>query len=164
MSDLPPIIPETAADSAEVEALINAAFGPGRFVKTAERLRENREPAPGLSVVARQDGRLVGCARMWPIHIGEAPALLLGPFAVADDWRSRGLGRALIDAACERAKAAGHGLVLLVGDGAYFARVGFEPVDRLAVRFPGPVDMRRLLVRALKDGAADGLAGFVSAG
>lgn len=164
MSDLPPIVPETDADFAEVEALIDAAFGPGRFVKTAERLRENRAPAPGLSVVAREGGGLVGCARMWPIHIGQTPALLLGPFAVQDGWRSRGLGKALIEAACARAKAAGHGLVLLVGDAAYFSRAGFEPVDRAAVQFPGPVDMRRLLVRALKDGAAEGLAGLVRAG
>lgn len=152
MSDLPPIIPETAADSTEVEALIDAAFGPGRFAKAAERLRENRAPAPGLSVVAREAGRLVGCARMWPIHIGDAPALLLGPFAVAEGWRSRGLGRALIEAACERAKAAGHSLVLLVGDAAYFSGLGFAPVGA-TVELPGPVDRRRVMVRPLTDGA-----------
>lgn len=163
MSLLPPITPETVADSEEVDALIEAAFGPGRLVKAAERLRENRTPSPGLSVVAREDGAVVGCARMWDIRIGEAAALLLGPFAVADHWRNRGLGAALINAACERAKAQSHALVLLVGDAAYFSRTGFAPVERGAVTLPGPVDQRRILARALKDGADAGLAGEVAA-
>jgi predicted N-acetyltransferase YhbS len=164
MSSLPPITPETADDRVAVEALIEAAFGPGRLVKTAERLRETRTPAPGLSVVAREDGEIVGCARMWDIHIGEAPALLLGPFAVAHHWQNRGLGAALIEAACVRARREGHALVLLVGDEAYFSRMGFHRAERGAVVLPGPVDGRRILVRALKDGAADGLRGEVTAG
>lgn len=164
MSSLPPITPETAEDLAAVEALIEAAFGPGRLVKTAERLRENRGPAPGLSVVAREDGVVVGCARMWDIHIGRTPALLLGPFAVAAHWRSRGLGAALVEAACERARNHGCGLILLIGDEAYFSRAGFHPVEPGAVTLPGPVDARRVLLRALKDGAADGVQGQVSAG
>lgn len=164
MSSLPPIVPETAADSAEVDALIEAAFGPGRFVKTAERLRENREPAPGLSMVAHEAGAVVGCARMWDIQIGETPALLLGPFAVAAGWQNRGLGAALIEAACRHAEALGHALVLLVGDAAYFSRAGFHSVERGAVTLPGPVDGRRVLLRALKDGAADGVWGMVRAG
>ena len=164
MSSLPPITPETAEDFAEVEALIEAAFGPGRLVKTAERLRENRAPSPGLSVVAREDGAVAGCARMWDIRIGDSPALLLGPFAVAAGWRNRGLGAALIEAACQRARDQGHALVLLIGDAAYFSRMGFSPVESAAVTLPGPVDGRRILVRALKDGAADGLRGEVTAG
>lgn len=164
MSALPPITPETADDAREVDALIEAAFGPGRFVKTAERLRENRAPAAGLSMVAREAGVVVGCARMWDIHIGETPALLLGPFAVADGWQNRGLGAALIEGACQHAKAEGHALVLLVGDAAYFSRAGFAPVERGAVVLPGPVDGRRVLLRALKDGAADGVRGEVSPG
>lgn len=164
MSSLPPIIPETADDVHEVDALIEAAFGPGRFVKTAERLRENRAPAPGLSMVAHEGGAVVGCARMWDIRIGQTPALLLGPFAVAAGWQNKGLGAALIEAACQHAKAEGHGLVLLVGDAAYFSRAGFSPVERGAVVLPGPVDGRRVLLRALKDGAADGVRGEVTAG
>ena len=114
--------------------------------------------------MAVDDGLVVGCARMWPIHVDETPALLLGPFAVAPDWRSKGLGAALIAACCEAAQTAGHSLVLLVGDAPYFDKLGFAPVDRHAVSLPGPVDLRRVLVRALKPGAADGLSGAVTAG
>lgn len=164
MTTLPPIAPETTDEISEVEALIETAFGPGRLAKTAERLREGRAPAAGLSVVAREAGVIVGCARVWDIQIGQTAALLLGPFAVADGWRGRGLGAALIEAACKRAQAMDHRLVLLVGDAAYFSRMGFQPVERGTVTLPGPVDMRRVLVRALADGAAVGLSGAVAAG
>jgi predicted N-acetyltransferase YhbS len=162
---LPPLTPERPEQASDVEALIDAAFGPGRHAKAAERLREANAPDLSLSRVAIDaGGGIVGCSRMWPIHIGETPALLLGPFAVDKAWRSKGLGAALIAACCEAAQAAGHALVLLVGDAPYFSKLGFTPVERGAVSLPGPVDMRRVLVCALKPGAADGLAGEVTAG
>jgi predicted N-acetyltransferase YhbS len=161
---LPPLTPERPEQGGEVEGLIDVAFGPGRHAKAAERLREGNAPDLSLSRVAVEADRVVGCSRMWPIHIGETPALLLGPFAVAPAWRSKGLGAALIAACCEAAQAAGHKLVLLVGDAPYFDKLGFRPVDRHAVQLPGPVDMRRVLVCELKPGAADGLRGLVTAG
>ena len=73
-SPFPKLTSETAADAAEVEALVDRAFGPGRFVKAAERLREGREPLRGLSFVARDTGKLVGMVRQWAIRIGGAPS------------------------------------------------------------------------------------------
>jgi len=160
---LPFLSPERPEQSCEVDALIAAAFGPGRYVKAAERLREGNAPLLALSPVALDAGAVVGCARIWPIRVGQTPALLLGPFAVSGDWQGRGLGAALIEDACRRAEAAGHEIMFLVGDAAYFDRLGFMPVSR-EVRLPGPVDHRRVLVRSLKDGAADALAGAVTAG
>ena len=88
-ASLPPLIPERPDQASDVEALIDAAFGPGRHAKAAERLRETNAPDLSLSRVAVDaEGRIVGCSRMWPIHIGQTPALLLGPFAVAQTWRS----------------------------------------------------------------------------
>jgi predicted N-acetyltransferase YhbS len=155
---------ERPEDHRLVDALIDRAFGPGRFVKTAERLREGKAPRRDLSLVAWASGEAVGCVRMWPIHIGDSPAVLLGPFAVDDAWRSNGLGGQLIEAACAAAERAGVGVVLLVGDEPYFAKLGFEivPVGRAVL--PGPVDPRRVLWRALRPGALEGVAGLVHAG
>ena len=101
--------------------------------------------------------------RLWSIRIGGAPSLFLGPFAVDAAHRSQGLGATLIERACQAAAQAGRGAVLLVGDQAYFAALGFEPVPPGRIRLPGPVDPRRVLVRALRPGGADGLAGLVAA-
>jgi predicted N-acetyltransferase YhbS len=159
---LPRIVGETAADAGAVAALVARAFGPGRFAKAAERLREGNRPLLALSPAAWSGEALVGCARMWPIRIGATPALLLGPFAVEATYRSQGLGAALIEDACAGARAAGHRLVLLVGDEAYFAPLGFSAAGSGRIIMPGPVDPRRVLTRALAAGAADDLAGRVS--
>jgi predicted N-acetyltransferase YhbS len=155
---------ERPEDLPVVDVLVERAFGPGRFAKTAERLRERSEPLHDLSVVAWSDDVAVGSVRMWPIHIGDRPAVLLGPFAVEDAWRSRGLGGQLIEAACAAAARAGVGVVLLVGDEPYFRKFGFEAVPHGRAVLPGPVDGRRVLWRALQPGALEGVQGAVRAG
>lgn len=159
--DLPPLVAERPADAPAVERLILRAFGPGRFAKAAERLREGREPQCDLSFVAWDAGEIVGCVRQWPVTIGGTAALLLGPFAVDPDFRSQGLGSALIVRACEAAADVGHALIVLVGDMPYFGPLGFAVAPK--VTMPGPVDARRVLVRALVSGADSDLAGPVAA-
>jgi predicted N-acetyltransferase YhbS len=165
--DAPPealVAPERVQDAAVVESLIERAFGPGRLAKAAERLRETNRPLLDLSLVAWSGGTAVGCVRMWPVRIGATPAVLLGPFAVEDAWRSRGLGSRLIRQACEAARAAGHGIVLLVGDAAFFRKLDFEATPPGRVILPGPADRGRVLWMALKPGALDGVAGAVRPG
>jgi len=157
------IVGEQPSDLAAVEALVAKAFGPGRFAKTAERLREANRPRLDLCSVAYDGARLAGCVRLWPIHIGDAPLIFLGPFAVDPDLRSQGLGARLIQTACEAAMAAGAPAILLVGDLAYFSRLGFERTDPAAVQMPGPVDTGRVLIRRFGAGGQD-LKGLVRAG
>jgi predicted N-acetyltransferase YhbS len=156
--------PERPQDARLVDGLVDRAFGPGRLVKTAERLREHNKPLLDLSLVAWAGDEAVGCCRMWPVHIGAKPAVLLGPFAVEDAWRSRGLGAQLIEAACAAAERAGRRIIILVGDEPYFRKLGFEQVPVGAAAMPGPVNARRLLWRALKPGALDGVQGVIRAG
>lgn len=136
----PRIRAEQPADAAVVERLVLDAFGPGRFAKTAERLRENAGTPAGF--IAESERGPVGSVRLWPIRIGDASALFLGPIAVGSAHRNDGLGAALVEACLAHAAAAGLG-VLLVGDGAYFERFGFVRAE--GVDLPGPVDRRRLL-------------------
>jgi predicted N-acetyltransferase YhbS len=156
------IAPETPAEAAAVAALIERAFGPGRYAKSAERLREGNHFLPELSFVAHEGGSVVGAVRLWPVRIGERPALLLGPIAVDPTARRRGLGAALAQRACEAAAEAGHALVVLVGDLGFFERTGFQRLEPGRIRLPGPADPQRILVKALQDGALEGLEGELS--
>ena len=113
---------ERPQDDSQVQALVERAFGPGRFAKSAERLREGNQPDLALSFVAWAGEKAVGCIRLWPVQIGPEPAFLLGPFAVDDAWRSQGLGGALVERACQAVQARGRGLVVLVGDEPFFRR------------------------------------------
>ncbi|MCK5912126.1 MAG: N-acetyltransferase, partial [Caulobacter sp.] len=109
-----------------------------------------------------RDGRPVGCCRMWPVTIGGEAVAFLGPLAVDPDERSAGLGQALVESACETARAAGWRAVLLVGDGPYFGRIGFTNAHTADVTMPGPVDQRRVLLLPLREGGDEGLSGPVA--
>jgi predicted N-acetyltransferase YhbS len=143
---------ERPEDAPLVEALVAASFGPGRYAKSAYRLREGVAPQAELSFVAIEDGTLRGSVRFWPVAVGKDAALLLGPLAVQSDQRGRGIGIALMNRGIAAARAAGHSAIVLVGDEPYYSRVGFARVPPGRVRFPGPVDPSRILALMLKDG------------
>lgn len=144
-----------------VEALNEAAFGPGRFAKSAYRLREGVSQVEELAFVAIEKKKLRGSVRFWPVIIGGHKALMLGPLAVQSDQRGRGIGVALMERALGEALKLGHEVVILVGDEPYYARVGFAKLPPGRIRFPGPVDQSRILGLSLKSGELLNLSGEV---
>jgi predicted N-acetyltransferase YhbS len=153
----------TPADAAAVGALGAAAFGPGRFARTAFRVREVSGP-PAVALVAVDGGRLVGSIELTRICIGGAPgAMLLGPLTIAPEYRGRRCGLTLMEHGIGEAKALGTRLVLLVGDLPYYAKAGFMAVPPGAIRLPGPVNPARLLARELDAGALAAYRGLVTA-
>ena len=155
------ILPETADDALAVERLHERTFGPGRYARSAYRIREGRGHVLELSFTARIGTLLVGSLRLTPICIGETPALLLGPLTVEPPFREHGVGSALIERALKGAKAAGHTMVVLVGDEPFYGKSGFKRIPKGQVKMPGPVDPARLLVAELKAGAFDGVSGMI---
>src|SRR5213083_1798831 len=109
------ILPETAADALAIERLHERTFGPGRYAKSAYRIREGVGHWLALSFTARIGTLMVGSVRLTPVRIGAAKALLLGPLTIEPPFRERGIGQALIERALVAARAQGHRLVLLVG-------------------------------------------------
>lgn len=154
---------EAAADAPAVERLAERVFGPGRFARTAYRLREVAEPDWSLCFVARVSTLLVGSNRMTPLRAGAVPALMLGPLTVDPAFRGRGIAARLVVHSLDAAREVGHGLVLLVGDEPYYRRFGFARVPAGRLVMPGPVDAARVLWCELTPGASDGAAGPVSA-
>ena len=162
MADLSLVLTlQTPGDAGAIERLEEHAFGPGRFARSAYRLREGVEPDYALSFVARVGTLLVGANRMTAIRCGEAPALLLGPLTVDPAFRSGGIGEALVQKSLEAAREAGHTLVLLVGDLPYYDKMGFRPVPPETLSFIGPVDPDRLLYCELVEGAFAAVSGRV---
>jgi predicted N-acetyltransferase YhbS len=151
---------EAPHQSAAVEALNDRAFGPGRYAKTAHRLREGRHMVAELAFVATDGGLVAGSVRHWAIAIGEAGALLLGPLAVDPARRNQGIGGTLMNRSLERARELGYRLVILVGDLPYYTRAGFQTVPLGQIQFPGPVNYARLLYLELHPGALAGVHGL----
>lgn len=153
------ILPETEADAAAIERLHERTFGPGRYARTAFRIRERMAHRYELSFTARVGTLLVGSVRQTAIRFGETAALFLGPVTIEPPFRGRGIGQALIARALAAAQQQGHRLVVLVGDEPYYGRLGFKPIPKGRAKMPGPIDPARLLVCELADGAFDGVSG-----
>lgn len=148
------IVLDAPEHAAAVEALYDDVFGPGRFAKTAERLREGNTKIAEASLVAIDSEGVTGVVRVWPVMVGEkGRAAFLGPIAVAERRRGNGVAFKLMERAIGVCREQGYAAVILVGDFEYYERFGFKPSgDRF--QLPGPVDQKRVLIRDLSDRAA----------
>lgn len=154
----------TPADDQFVEDLQALAFGPGRFARTAFRVRERFPIDRSLSLVAEIDGVPVASVWMTPISVGGINGYLLGPLATDPKYRGQGAGKLLVREVCRQALARGEGeFVLLVGDEPYYGPLGFTKTTHGAIQFPGPVDPARVLLHAPDAGLAQRLAGPIAA-
>ena len=150
---------EAEPDWWEVETLYDLCFAPGREALSSYRLRDGVAPVAPLCLLLRDGDTLAAVIRYWPVRVGGARALLLGPIAVHPTRQGEGLGGWLIRDSLERARALGWERVLLVGDAPYYARFGFVRLD--GVTMPPPTNPDRVLGLALAPGAWDGLRGTV---
>ncbi len=153
------IVAERPEHAPAVMALVERAFGPGRYAKVSERLREGNRMRPDASFVAIAAGQVVGTIRQWPVIVGETKGLFLGPIAVEGAWRKHRIGGDLIARAVAAGEAAGDAFVLLVGDLPLFGPYGFEIVPTGRVILPHSTAPDRTLWRALRAGGLDGVAG-----
>lgn len=152
---------ELPGDAAAIERLHERAFGPGRYARTAFRLREGAGQDIACCFAAHVGTFLAGSVRVTPVVAGTISAIMLGPLTVDPAFEGKGVGAALMNRAILAARALGHGLVLLVGDAPYYARFGFRTVPFGQMTLPGPVDPARFLVLELTDGALSGATGPV---
>lgn len=143
----------------EVEALYDLCFAPGREALSSYRLRDGIDPVPELCLTVREDDILAAAIRFWPVLVGEAKTLLLGPIAVHPTHQGEGLGAFVMQQALRQARKLGWERVLLVGDEPYYKRFGFTRLD--GVEMPPPTNPDRVLGRALQEGAWQGVTGKV---
>lgn len=155
-----PVIP---SDLPRIKALHDRAFGPGRYVRAAHRVREGMPEISEVCLVAERDGQLIAAIRYTPIIIGGTPdALMLGPLAVEPAFAGQGVGRHLVAVSVERARAFRYRLIILVGDEPYYGKFGFKPVPAGQISMPGPVNTARLLANELEPGCFPSFHGLVA--
>ncbi|SMQ72024.1 Predicted N-acetyltransferase YhbS [Devosia lucknowensis] len=154
----------TPADDVFVEELQATAFGPGRFARTAFRVRERFPIDPTLSLIAEVDGTPCGSVWMTPISVDGKKGYLLGPLATHPNFRKRGAGKLLAREVSKMALARGDGeFVLLVGDQDYYCPLGWDITTPGNIQFPGPVDPTRVLLMAEDKTLAASLKGSIAA-
>ncbi len=157
-----------AASAAEIETLLDTAFGADRLQKASYTLRDGVDALSSLSWTAYKEGRLVGSIQFWPVTVHDdvtgdmLDALLLGPLAVVPDLHGTGIGQGLINRGVERALQKGHKLILLVGKREYYSRFGFVPVMPKHINLPGGKDADRLMVYACEEAATLSQQGHIT--
>lgn len=124
------IRPEVAGDAAALDDLLTRAFGGPAEARLLRDLRAGGDLA--LSLVAHAEGAILGHVALSPLAT-DRPALALAPLAVHPALRRRGIARALVGAALAQAGAP----VVVLGDPAVYAPLGFTPAD-LTSHHAGP--------------------------
>jgi len=151
---------EVKSDWWEVEALYDLCFAPGREALSSYRLRDGVMPISSLSHLVRDaNGVLAAAIRYWPVIVGDAHSLLLGPIAVHPTRQGEGLGGYLIRESLAVALVQGWSRVMLVGDEPYYKRFGFNQLP--GVHMPPPTNPNRVLGMSLQPGTWDGVTGQV---
>ncbi|MEI4471532.1 GNAT family N-acetyltransferase [Frigidibacter sp. MR17.24] len=152
---------ETEADWWEVEALYDLCFAPGRTALSSYRLRDGVPKVAPLCLVLRGEANaLAAVIRYWPVLVGGARVLLLGPVAVHPTHQGEGFGGILINESLAEAHRLGWERVLLVGDEPYYRRFGFTKLE--GVIMPPPTNPERVLGRELEPGTWEGVRGEVT--
>lgn len=156
--------PARAEDLEDISRLHARVFGPGRFARSAYRVREGTTVVTRLCRVVEVKGRVVAALRMTDILIGgKTDAVLLGPIAVDPDHQAKGYGTLLVRDAIDASRAANVRVMLLIGDKPYYGRFGFDVVPPGQITLPGPVNPQRLLACEIVGGALADYAGRVTA-
>src|SRR5438105_3631086 len=128
------IRPERPPDSKEIAAVVAAAFGSQREADLVDAIRASPEYIPDLSLVADEDGEIVGHVMISFTALDDGTSrhriFHLSPLAVAPTRQRCGIGSALVDAVSDAATAFGAEFVVLEGDPRFYGRLRFEPSSR----------------------------------
>jgi len=150
---------ERPGEEAAVYDVNRRAFGSDAEPELVESIRASEGFIPELSLVAEQDGAIVGHILFSLVAIrtedGDVPALTLAPVAVLPEFQNRRIGSALIEQGLTRARELGHELVLLIGHPWYYPRFGFRPAGPLGIKYPKHIREEVFMVYELVPGAIE---------
>ena len=159
------IRPETAEDYAAIHEVTLLAFGQEKEAQLVEDLRGLPDFIPELSLVALQDGQVVGHILFSPMAIetekGAVPALSLAPISVRPECQNQSVGSQLVREGLKRCRSLGHEVVVVVGHPAYYPRFGFSSARAKGLEATFEVPDEAFLVLELAPGALDGIAGVI---
>ena len=126
------------ADEPSIETLYPQAFPDEDLLPLVRDLL--RDGSNCLSLVATANSRLAGHVVFTACGIerSTATASLLAPLAVAPAFQRRGVGTSLVQAGLRRIIDSGTAVAFVLGNPAYYSRLGFEPEPVIRPPYPLP--------------------------
>ena len=130
----------------EILSIHRIAFGEEKgpvIAKLVDDLFDDETAMPILSLVAIDNGKLIGSILYTKVHITQTEmpieAQILAPLAIHPDQQKQGIGETLINEGLNLLKTAGTELVFVLGHPGYYPRCGFVPAGTLGFEAPYPI-------------------------
>jgi len=128
------------ADVAAIESLYPEVFPDEDLLPLVRDLL--RDAAIAISLVGAIDLQIAGHAIFTKCGVvgSGIRAALLGPLAVAPAWQRQGIGSAIVRAGIQRLKDSDVNLVCVLGDPAFYGRLGFVPQTHIEPPYRLPAE------------------------
>ena len=141
----------------------------GKLVRRlVEEIRAKKYYIPELELIMVDEAdEVIGYVMFSRFHIEgkyEDELLLLTPVAVKTELQRQHISKELIEYGFERAKTLGYKVVLVEGNPQNYRSRGFESSYKFGIKAAPSVDLPHpdcLMVKALEDGALNGISGLV---
>jgi putative acetyltransferase len=154
---------EAPQDAAQIRSVNETAFGRRAEADLADALRARG--AHAISLVAEQDGRVVGHILFTPLTLEsrgrQFAAVGLAPIAVLPELQGQGIGSQLVTYGIVESRQAGYECILVLGRPDYYARFGFVAASRYGLRCEVDVSEEAFMALELYRGALVGSSGKV---
>jgi len=154
---------ETPEDYSAIHHINTVAFGRPNEADLVNALRQNN--ALTISLVAVQDGRLVGHVALSPVTITSSTATIealgLAPMAVLPAYQHRGIGSQLVEAGLNACHQIPYGLVVVLGHPHYYPRFGFAPAKPMGIVWEHDAPEEAFMVKEIQEGVLAQTRGVV---
>lgn len=158
-------VSEPDADPEAIHQVVTAAFGRPNEAELIAAIRNSPNFIPKLSILAAEDGVVLGHILFSPIIIAapvqSTPALALAPLAVIPARQRHGIGTQLVQAGLLECRELGHSIIVVLGNPRYYSRFGFQTASKFNIQAPFPVPDEALMMLELEPSALTGVSGTV---
>lgn len=161
---------EIEKDYNEVESVTEKAFENEKHSdhsehKLVNRLRKSDAFIPELSLVAKDDEKIVGHLMLTKIKIkndqNEFDSLALAPVSVLPEYQSKGIGSKLINEALKISKELGFKSVIVLGHDKYYPKFGFKTASTYDIKAPFEVPDSAFMALELENDSLKDVNGVV---
>ena len=159
------ITSETPEDIAAIREVVTAAFGRPNEAELVEIIRNSPNFIPELSLVAKQDGKVVGHILFSLVAIetqqGNVEAQALAPLCVTPTHQRQNIGAQLVQAGLTKCRELDRNIIIVLGEPHYYQRFGFQTASKFGIQAPFSVPDEAFMVLELKPGALKNIRGIV---
>ncbi len=159
---------ENKKDVDEVYSVVKSAFETAEHSDGTEQdlvvaLRGSDGFIPQLSLVAEDDGKIIGHIMFTAASVNNTEILALAPLSVLPGYQKKGIGTALMKKGHEIAVDMGYEYSVVLGSEHYYPRVGYRPASDFGISAPFEVPPENFMAINLygKDTVLGGVVRYV---